>query len=756
MNEELQSTNEELVTSKEELQSTNEELTTLNAQLQEKVQELTVVNEDLANLLVSTDIVTVFLDADLCVKRFTTVATQLLNLLPSDVGRPITHIATTLLNVDLPAAARSVLDVLAPIEREVAAQGDRQFVLRLLPYRASDNSVKGVVLTLVDVTALKTIERELRATKEEVSADLRRMSRLHNVSTRLAGAEGQKALLEEILAAAIDITGADTGTVQIPQESGHLTIAAQIGFEQPFLDYFDRIGTGTESTYIAAMASRRNVMVEDVSESPVFAGKPSLNVLATAGVRAVQSTPLMDRNGEFVGVLSTYFRKPHPVAQSEQQWLDLLGRQAADLIVRHKAGRLLAAAKDELEQRVADRTKWLTLVHEVTRAINDAPSWDEGLQLVLRLVCDSEDWQIGYVYLPDRNDPNAIVPAISHVSDERFQPFHENALHQSYQRDPSLPGRAYAGGDPIWVNDPDELLALIPTRRQMATRVGLKAAAALPIRFGNNVIAVLELFSDRSHPPNDVLVNLMNDVSIQIGKVLERERSMAEMADLAWREQQDLLHTLHDSLGQTLAGLGMQASALSQRATAGDTAALADTAKQISQQAQLAIDEVRQLAKNLFPAEIEPQSLMAALHQLASTTGLVHKIRVKVEGTVPEGLRDGAAASQLYRIAQEALTNVVKHAQARTVTISIGNESGLTILRIVDDGIGIQNTEYRHNGVGLGIMRYRAQSIGGSLVVEAGAKGGTMVTCTVRGIPHAGVSILTADMPTRNQPSARP
>jgi hypothetical protein len=329
MNEELQSTNEELVTSKEELQSTNEELTTLNAQLQEKVQELTVVNEDLANLLVSTDIVTVFLDADLCVKRFTTVATQLLNLLPSDVGRPITHIATTLLNVDLPAAARSVLDVLAPIEREVAAQGDRQFVLRLLPYRASDNSVKGVVLTLVDVTALKTIERELRATKEEVSADLRRMSRLHNVSTRLAGAEGQKALLEEILAAAIDITGADTGTVQIPQESGHLTIAAQIGFEQPFLDYFDRIGTGTESTYIAAMASRRNVMVEDVSESPVFAGKPSLNVLATAGVRAVQSTPLMDRNGEFVGVLSTYFRKPHPVAQSEQQWLDLLGRQVA-------------------------------------------------------------------------------------------------------------------------------------------------------------------------------------------------------------------------------------------------------------------------------------------------------------------------------------------------------------------------------------------------------------------------------------------
>ena len=97
-------------------------------------------------------------------------------------------------------------------------------------------------------------------------------------------------------------------------------------------------------------------MVEDVSESPVFAGKPSLNVLATA-VFARFSPRLMDRDGEFVGVLSYMLREPHPVAQSEQQWLDLLGRQAADLIVRHKAGRLLATAKDELA-RVADRTKW--------------------------------------------------------------------------------------------------------------------------------------------------------------------------------------------------------------------------------------------------------------------------------------------------------------------------------------------------------------------------------------------------------------
>ena len=153
MNEELQSTNEELVTSKE-LQSTNEELTTLNAQLQEKIQELAVVNEDLANLLVSTDIVTVFWtpisvsSASRQLRRNCSACCH-----PTSGGRSRTSPQPCWTSTSPPPRAQ-VLATLAPIEREVAAPSDRQFVLRLLPYRASDNSVKGVVLTLVDVTAL--------------------------------------------------------------------------------------------------------------------------------------------------------------------------------------------------------------------------------------------------------------------------------------------------------------------------------------------------------------------------------------------------------------------------------------------------------------------------------------------------------------------------------------------------------------------------------------------------------------------------
>jgi chemotaxis methyl-accepting protein methylase/signal transduction histidine kinase len=738
MNEELQSTNEELLTSKEELQSMNEELTTLNQQLQDKVQELTGVNDDLANLLMSTDIATVFLDDKLRIKRFTTAATQLLNLLPADVGRPITHMNTNLVNTDLARDAQTVLNRATLLEREATARDGKQYFLRILPYRSSEGRViQGVVLTLVDLTALKEAELELRATREQLAEDLRRMTRLHEASARLPGLGDAREMQEEIIRAALEITGAEMGNVQQADESGGLTIAAQVGFERPFLELFARVDSHTDSVCGVAMAASQRVTVDDITISPMFAGKAALQVLLAAGVRAVQSTPLFDRSNRFLGMLSTHYRSVHHFSDGELRWVDLLARQAADVFGRQQTEELLARAQQGLEQHVADRTKWLALMHEVTQAINDAPGWDEGLRLVLRRICEAEHWQIGYVYLPDRNDPNMISPVLGHVADERMEPFNEATVGRHFVRGQNLPARVYAEGAPRWMNGEQELLAMLPVRGEAARQVGLKAGVALPICYGRDVIAVLELLSDLPHEPSDLLVDLMNDIGIQIGKVLERERLGGQYADLVWREQQGLLHTLHDSVGQTLAGLGMLSSALSQRIAAGDTSNLADTATQISQQAQWAVREVRELATNLFPAEIEAHNLMAALRRLASTTEQMHRIPVRVTGRVPADVREGAVASQFYRIAQEALTNAVKHAKASSISIRIGSVSGMTTLRIIDDGVGIQNTEHTHDGVGLGIMKFRAQSIGGTLVIEPGGDRGTVVTCTLRAIPHA-------------------
>jgi chemotaxis methyl-accepting protein methylase len=161
-NEELQSTNEELTTSKEEMQSLNEELQTVNTELQAKVDELSRSNNDMKNLLNSTDIATLFLDKHLNVRRFTTQATKIIKLIPGDVGRPITDLASDLLYPELTPDAREVLRKLGFAEKTIATGDGRWFTVRIMPYRTLDDRIDGVVITFADITVAKTLEAQLR------------------------------------------------------------------------------------------------------------------------------------------------------------------------------------------------------------------------------------------------------------------------------------------------------------------------------------------------------------------------------------------------------------------------------------------------------------------------------------------------------------------------------------------------------------------------------------------------------------------
>jgi two-component system CheB/CheR fusion protein len=161
-NEELQSSNEELTTSKEELQSLNEELITVNSELQMKIEELTQSNNDMRNLLNSTEIATIFLDNELNVKRFTTQANRIFNLIQSDVGRPLTHIVSNLRYESMAKDVKEVLESLVYKEVQVQGTDDRWYSMRIMPYRTVDNVIDGAVLTLVDISTLKQLELELR------------------------------------------------------------------------------------------------------------------------------------------------------------------------------------------------------------------------------------------------------------------------------------------------------------------------------------------------------------------------------------------------------------------------------------------------------------------------------------------------------------------------------------------------------------------------------------------------------------------
>jgi transcriptional regulator with PAS, ATPase and Fis domain len=161
-NEELQSTNEELTTSKEELQSMNEEMHTINQELQARLDEFSRTNNDMKNLLDSTDIATLFLDNELRVRRFTAQTGKITRLIPADVGRPITDIASALLYPELAEDAREVLRTLIKTEKQIPLPGGDWFAARILPYRTYDNMIDGVVITFADITAYKKLEAELR------------------------------------------------------------------------------------------------------------------------------------------------------------------------------------------------------------------------------------------------------------------------------------------------------------------------------------------------------------------------------------------------------------------------------------------------------------------------------------------------------------------------------------------------------------------------------------------------------------------
>ncbi|TVR24374.1 MAG: chemotaxis protein [Anaerolineaceae bacterium] len=190
-NEELQATNEELMAANEELQSTNEELESVNEELltvnnehQIKIRELSALNDDVNNLLRSIDIGTVFLDADLRVRKFTPAAQESINLLDQDIGRPMSHFAHQFVTFDLNERVLQVMETLASTECEVEHRDGRWLLIRIMPYRTHANQITGVVMTMVDITELKQTAQQAESSS-------------HYAQTILNSLAGQIAVLDE-------------------------------------------------------------------------------------------------------------------------------------------------------------------------------------------------------------------------------------------------------------------------------------------------------------------------------------------------------------------------------------------------------------------------------------------------------------------------------------------------------------------------------------------------------------------------------
>jgi len=166
INEELRSATEELETSKEELQSMNEELSTVNQELKSKIDEATGINNDLQNFIASTEIAVLFVDRSLRLLRFTPPARRIFNVIDPDLGRPLMDITHRLHYPELESDLTGVLDTLRVAEREVRSQSDAHYLVRMLPYRTTEDRIEGVVITMIDISSRREAEERARRGEE--------------------------------------------------------------------------------------------------------------------------------------------------------------------------------------------------------------------------------------------------------------------------------------------------------------------------------------------------------------------------------------------------------------------------------------------------------------------------------------------------------------------------------------------------------------------------------------------------------------
>jgi two-component sensor histidine kinase/membrane protein implicated in regulation of membrane protease activity len=193
----------------------------------------------------------------------------------------------------------------------------------------------------------------LRAERESAQSDLSNMARLCRLSQQLVRERTDvNECLNEVLETAIAISGADKGNVQLfNMSSDALTIAAQRGFKDAFLTYFENVHDVASSACAAAMRSAAQVIVEDVLTSEVFVGQPSQKVLLDADVRAVISAPLTSSTGQLLGMVSTHFSKPHRPSERQLYFVELLTRQTADYLERKRAEDIQNTLNREVQHR---------------------------------------------------------------------------------------------------------------------------------------------------------------------------------------------------------------------------------------------------------------------------------------------------------------------------------------------------------------------------------------------------------------------
>ena len=212
-------------------------------------------------------------------------------------------------------------------------------------------------------------------------------------------------------------------------------------------------------------------------------------------------------------------------------------------------------------------------------------------------------------------------------------------------------------------------------------------------------------------------------------EIAERERLEREILEVSEREQRRIGHDLHDGLCQHWAATAMAGQVLGEKLAAKSLPEAAD-ATEVVRLVEDGITLTRNLAHGISPAEMETEGLVTAFREFTANISRMFKITCKFECDVPPQIDDTTTATHLYRIAQEAVNNALRHGKPKQIVISLSSRKGSVELTVEDDGSGLPDDWQKGRGMGTRIMAHRATMIGGKLSIEPNPTGGTFVKCT--------------------------
>ncbi len=427
----------------------------------------------------------------------------------------------------------------------------------------------------------------------------------------------------------------------------------------------------------------------------------------------------------------------------------------------------VSSVSDITERKRAERR--LAAEHGITRLLAAAQGLDDAAPGIIQVLLDSLEVDMGALWVMTSNG-KALRPSVIQLRAESLslRKFRDINLRLEFPQGTGLPGLAWRNRESLWLAD----LTLEPTfaRREAAAESGLHSAMAFPLNTGNDIFGVFEFFSVRRVEPDPELVNMMSAIGHEIGQFLhrrnaeealrrahdelevrvlqrtaelksaneklhaaiaERRRLENELLEITEKERRRIGLDLHDDLGQKLSGIALMTKGLELK-LAKVQPDQAQDAERIHNLVQEAMNHASDLAHDLATLDSGHADLAAALRHLAAHARELFGIscRFTLEGEIP--VLDPAVVKQLYKIAQEAVTNAIKHGKAKRVVISVANSSDKLVLAAQNTGLPFPDLRSKTTGMGLRIMNYRANLIGASLEIKAaGPRGGTIVTCSM-------------------------